>query len=364
MDTYPGSAADPASMNRFLYVEGNPSSLIDPTGHLPQRNLTDGGGCIPGPANNYCGTETTSSTSGPTNTTTVASGCSGYSCTTATTGKPYKPVLNAPKAVAPTFEAPDPTVAGGDGGRNDGDNRGQTDPTVAEIEAWWKQASPVERSKLYAEIYGRPCDLDWRDDAPSSIACLGSDGGSISDCGPARFGRFMEQTGNSPTMLVAAVYGFSRFGGMTPQGGTVNADSTVFRENGVGPSVADSTAAKTDAAVDPAAAKPPPYFVEIDSLPAAEAARLNNTLGHIDAGTTPTGPTGVRWEAPFGNNEGYLPANSQYREYRVAPPPGTNPPAGPYRVVRNPQTGETYYTWTHYKPSSAWPASPPFVQIR
>jgi hypothetical protein len=33
LDTYAGSAANPASMNRFLYVEGNPSSLIDPTGH-------------------------------------------------------------------------------------------------------------------------------------------------------------------------------------------------------------------------------------------------------------------------------------------------------------------------------------------
>jgi len=34
MDTVAGSAADPAGMNRFLYVEGNPSSLIDPDGHM------------------------------------------------------------------------------------------------------------------------------------------------------------------------------------------------------------------------------------------------------------------------------------------------------------------------------------------
>jgi hypothetical protein len=35
LDTYAGSAADPASMNRFLYAQGNPTSLIDPTGHEP-----------------------------------------------------------------------------------------------------------------------------------------------------------------------------------------------------------------------------------------------------------------------------------------------------------------------------------------
>jgi RHS repeat-associated protein len=33
LDTYAGSAVDPASMNRFLYVSGNPTSLVDPTGH-------------------------------------------------------------------------------------------------------------------------------------------------------------------------------------------------------------------------------------------------------------------------------------------------------------------------------------------
>jgi RHS repeat-associated protein len=33
LDTYPGSAQDPASMDRYLYAQGNPTTLIDPTGH-------------------------------------------------------------------------------------------------------------------------------------------------------------------------------------------------------------------------------------------------------------------------------------------------------------------------------------------
>ena len=34
VDTHAGSAANPASMNRFLYAEANPATLIDPTGHM------------------------------------------------------------------------------------------------------------------------------------------------------------------------------------------------------------------------------------------------------------------------------------------------------------------------------------------
>lgn len=39
-DTYAGSAANPASMNRFLYAEANPATLIDPTGHRRTRLLS------------------------------------------------------------------------------------------------------------------------------------------------------------------------------------------------------------------------------------------------------------------------------------------------------------------------------------
>jgi hypothetical protein len=35
LDTVAGSAQNPASMNRFLYAQGNPTSLVDPTGHSP-----------------------------------------------------------------------------------------------------------------------------------------------------------------------------------------------------------------------------------------------------------------------------------------------------------------------------------------
>lgn len=35
LDTYAGSAVAPASLHRYLYAHGNPTTLIDPTGHLP-----------------------------------------------------------------------------------------------------------------------------------------------------------------------------------------------------------------------------------------------------------------------------------------------------------------------------------------
>ena len=104
-------------------------------------------------------------------------------------------------------------------------------------------------------------------------------------------------------------------------------------------------------------------WIAPDSLPAAENAALDDTLAHIDAGNVPTGATARRWGIPFRNRGGDLPGGqgdlSPYREYRVAPPPGVNG-AGPLRVVRNEDTGETYYTWTHYGDSG----DPAFVRIR
>jgi len=44
LDTYPGSAADPRSMNRYLYAHANPTTLIDPTGHCVR---IDGNRCLP-----------------------------------------------------------------------------------------------------------------------------------------------------------------------------------------------------------------------------------------------------------------------------------------------------------------------------
>ncbi|QEU82598.1 hypothetical protein CP968_00135 [Streptomyces subrutilus] len=99
-------------------------------------------------------------------------------------------------------------------------------------------------------------------------------------------------------------------------------------------------------------------------LPAAEESALNATLSHIDAGTVPTGPTATKWATKFKNRDVDLPGgvgqHSPYLEYRVAPPAGTVPAAGPLRVVRNTITGETYYTWTHYGDAG----KPAFVRIR
>ncbi|HJV17977.1 MAG TPA: ribonuclease domain-containing protein, partial [Bacillales bacterium] len=83
-----------------------------------------------------------------------------------------------------------------------------------------------------------------------------------------------------------------------------------------------------------------------NSLPKGEEKALLNTLSHLDKGIKPTGQIGKKWGAPFGNKEGHLPQGN-YREYTVAPPPGSTN-RGTRRVVQNTDTGALYYTWTHY----------------
>ncbi|GAA1228206.1 hypothetical protein GCM10009676_08150 [Prauserella halophila] len=98
-------------------------------------------------------------------------------------------------------------------------------------------------------------------------------------------------------------------------------------------------------------------------LPAPEEDALADILAHIDVGTKSSGSTAKKWGANFKNRSGYLPEakgeHSPYHEYGVAPPPGTAGP-GPLRVVRNSQSREVYYTWTHYGDSG----SPSFVRVR
>jgi len=114
---------------------------------------------------------------------------------------------------------------------------------------------------------------------------------------------------------------------------------------------------------DPMGLAPQCSRITPGSLPAEEEAALLRTLRHIDAGTTPTGPLQTKWGTKFKNWNGDLPGaqgpSSPYREYRVAPPPGTSGP-GARRVVVNTSTGDVYYTWTHYGDSGP----PAFVQIR
>ena len=48
LDTVTGGAQDPLSMNRFLYAEANPATLIDPTGHYAQMGEDICPSCVPG----------------------------------------------------------------------------------------------------------------------------------------------------------------------------------------------------------------------------------------------------------------------------------------------------------------------------
>ncbi|ACD23516.1 ribonuclease [Clostridium botulinum] len=99
-------------------------------------------------------------------------------------------------------------------------------------------------------------------------------------------------------------------------------------------------------------------WITLKSLPIDEERALLDSLKHVDDGTIPNGNLSRRWAIPFRNRDGDLPSGS-YREYRVAPPLGiTN--AGPRRIVKNIDTGEVYYTWTHYGDAG----EPAFVRIR
>lgn len=96
----------------------------------------------------------------------------------------------------------------------------------------------------------------------------------------------------------------------------------------------------------------------MDSLSLEEKQAVLNTLKYIDNGTRPTDRLAIKWGTKFDNYEGYLP-NGRYVEYRVSPPSSaTN--AGTRRIVKNVETGELYYTWTHYGDAG----SPAFVKIR
>jgi guanyl-specific ribonuclease Sa len=94
------------------------------------------------------------------------------------------------------------------------------------------------------------------------------------------------------------------------------------------------------------------------SLPKEEEEAVLKTLKYIDSGTIPNGKLRKKWGSRFRNNEKYLP-EGEYKEYRVEPPPGSKKP-GPRRIVVNVNTGEVYYTWTHYGDSG----KPAFVRVR
>ena len=114
-----------------------------------------------------------------------------------------------------------------------------------------------------------------------------------------------------------------------------------------------------------AAAKPKPPIARIapGSLPPAEEAAVLDTIRSIESGTKPSGGLGKKWGTKFKNYNGDLPGKqgveSPYKEYRVAPQPGQAAP-GPNRVVVNTETGEMYYSWTHYGDTG----HPAFVKIR
>jgi hypothetical protein len=89
-------------MNRHLYAEANPATLIDPTGHKAEKTDNGAGGCIPTKRNNICGTDTGNGSAGGSgnNGNSGGSGCSATGGS-AGTSLPVAPVVVAPTAWAP-----------------------------------------------------------------------------------------------------------------------------------------------------------------------------------------------------------------------------------------------------------------------
>jgi len=153
MDTVAGSAADPAGMNRFLYVEGNPSSLVDPTGHMAR----DGQVCD----RRY-------------------DDCTGTRITGAATenrikGKANRNATYCTNCAASSggdshlYQAPDPTAP-------------DQQPTMTDWQVWWRQASPEERRKAQGVLFGREFADETNPEAPPDIECLGRDNGNSQMC--------------------------------------------------------------------------------------------------------------------------------------------------------------------------------------
>ncbi len=105
LDTFAGSAQHPASMNRFLYAEGNPATFIDPTGHMVSQNQ------LCGRYADFCGDNSTPATRQHPDTSKPANGggC-GTSCGGSTSGGSVDPSWTSAKpkgAGAPAYIDPD-----------------------------------------------------------------------------------------------------------------------------------------------------------------------------------------------------------------------------------------------------------------
>ena len=173
-------------------------------------------------------------------------------------------------------------------------------------------------------------------------------------------------------MDVKAVADLAKFGVNLTRATSLNAAESLnilrtLRSSGAGLSdnllaEADFAAYNVKYAIPKSAVNVVPKYVP-GTLSAADEAAFAGALSYINAGTKPSGALAKKWGTQFKNLEGELPGAqglaSPYVEYRVAPSAGQIG-AGTNRIVVNSQTGEVYYTWTHYGTSG----NPPFVKIR
>jgi RHS repeat-associated protein len=113
LDTVMGIVGDPLSLNRFLYAEANPTTLVDPTGHMAVSYVCVDECITFGTPTSPTSSTTTPSTTYPINT---SGGCPGEIwCPTTNAAAPAPAPASAPKpAPAPVLATPrqtSPTAA-------------------------------------------------------------------------------------------------------------------------------------------------------------------------------------------------------------------------------------------------------------
>jgi hypothetical protein len=175
LDTYAGSAANPASLNRFVYVEGNPASLIDPTGHMAR----DGQICDA----RY-------------------DQCVGTRITGASTGNTIKGKANrnatycamcAASGDSHVFQAPDPTAI-------------DQQPTMTDWQVWWRTASPEDRRLMQGLLFGREFADETNPEAPPDVVCMGRDNGDSQMCRTIQLVSTLIHSADS-AFVIAGAYG-------------------------------------------------------------------------------------------------------------------------------------------------------------
>ncbi len=310
MDTYAGSAADPLSLNRFLYAEASPATLVDPTGHAAVQGCASSDLCDETMAIRHGGT---------------AAGREALKSMARrdASARHYAAKHAADKAAGGS--SPRGCAATGDCAA------ASSAMTMAGIQAWWRSATPDERNQLYAQMYGRELSYlrTLEDEAPQYLACTGTGGETADACSFDRFTTLLEESA-APALMAAGLSAWGAARAAATSGVRPMQTGAIVNEVRVG---------------DGQAVAPPE--VPFGPVPA----NATDTLQVVRQ--TGQAPAGFVGGDPYHNRgPGYLPpmtadgAPISYQEWDVNPFTSRDA-RGLERIVTG-SDGAAYYTSNHY----------------